>query len=251
MARYILTLILIFGSLAGFAQEDPLPALSAKNINNKIIISWLNRYAKPVTTLNIQRSYDSLKNYSTIGSVLSPQSIENGYVDPNPPYNKMYYRVFIAFEGGSYIITPPVRPVKDISQEPEQEKFPWIAEVRDSLPGIPFKFQSNTIIKVPIFKDTALFPAKIPITYPSFRIFTARDNNIVIHLQDAPFKKYLVKFFDENEKFLFQLTKLREEYLIIEKVNFVRPGWFRFEIFENGELIENNRFQIVKDPKKL
>ncbi|MEJ7611854.1 MAG: hypothetical protein WKF88_11815 [Ferruginibacter sp.] len=228
----VICFIFFLGCLSSLsAQQLPLPVISVKNINNKIIVSWVNNYTRPVTTLNIQRSYDSLKNYSTIGGVLSPQSIENGYVDANPPYNKMYYRVFVAFEGGSYVITPSARPVKDLTvTDIVTERYPWMGEQgKDSL-GI-------------------FYPSKI--INPSARIFTARDNNVVIHLPEAAAKKYTVKFFDENEKFLFELTKLKEEYLILEKVNFVRPGWFRFEIYENGELIENNKFQIVKEVKKL
>lgn len=216
-----------------FAQVQPLPIIAVKNINNKIIVSWVNDYAKPITALNIQRSYDSLKNYSTIGSVLSPQSKENGFADANAPYNKMYYRVFIAFEGGSYTITNAARPVKEIygSEVLIQDKFPWNVSNKDS--------------------GNVYTPGKQEITYPSSTIFTAKDNNVVIYLPESNIKKYTVKFFDETEKFLFELTKLKEEYLIIEKVNFVHTGWFRFELYENGTLIENNKFQIVKDPKKL
>ena len=96
-----------------FAQERPLPFIQVKNLNNKIVVSWVNDYNKIITALNIQRSYDSLQNFTTIGSVLSPQSRENGFADVNFPYSKMYYRVFVSFEGGSYIITPPARPVKE------------------------------------------------------------------------------------------------------------------------------------------
>ncbi len=227
-----LFILLLFTTNILCAQVQPLPSITVKNINNKIIVSWVNDYLKPITALNIQRSYDSLKNYSTIGSVLSPQSKENGFADANAPYNKMYYRVFVAFEGGAYIITAPARPVKDIygSEVLTQDKFPWNTN-RDS--GMVYP------------------PGKSGITYPSSTIFTAKDNNIVIYLPESNVKKYTVKFFDETEKFLFELTKLKEEYLIIEKVNFVRTGWFRFELYENGTMIENNKFQITKDPKKL
>ncbi|MEQ1553313.1 MAG: hypothetical protein ABL929_03990, partial [Ferruginibacter sp.] len=95
------------------AQQKPLPNIVAKNINNKIILSWVNEFTSTITTLNIQRSYDSLRNFKTIGSVLSPQAKENGFIDANPPYNKMYYRIFIAFEGGNYIYTNTLRGVKD------------------------------------------------------------------------------------------------------------------------------------------
>ena len=214
-----------------FAQERPLPFIQVKNLNNKIVVSWVNDYNKIITALNIQRSYDSLQNFTTIGSVLSPQSRENGFADVNFPYSKMYYRVFVSFEGGSYIITPPARPVKEAYSidNTSNDRFPWFG------------------------KDSSLMfaPSKPGITYPSSTIFTAKDNNIIIHLEDAASKKYSAKFFDETEKFLFELTKLKEEYLIIEKVNFVRTGWYRFELYENGLLIENNKFQILKEVKKL
>ena len=216
-----------------FAQEKPLPFIQVKNLNNKIVVSWINDYNKPITALNIQRSYDSLQNYSTIGSVLSPQSRENGFADINFPYSKMYYRIFVSFEGGSYIITAPKRPTKEvyITDTAATEKFPGMVSNRDSA--------------------IVYAPSKPGITYPSSTIFTAKDNNVIIHLESAAVKKYTVKFFDETEKFLFELTKLKEEYLIIEKVNFVRTGWYRFELYENGILVENNKFQILKDSKKL
>lgn len=231
--QFSLLIILFFNATILRAQVQPLPTITVKNINNKIVVSWVNDYLKPITALNIQRSYDSLKNYTTIGSVLSPQSKENGFADANAPYNKMYYRVFVAFEGGAYIITAPVRPVKDIygSEVLTQDKFPWNNANRDS--GIVYP------------------PGKSGITYPSSTIYTAKDNNIVIYLPESNVKKYSIKFYDESEKFLFELTKLKEEYLIIEKVNFVHTGWFRFELYENGTMIENNKFQILKDLKKL
>ncbi len=233
MKPFCLFVFFIVASNILFAQDKPLPFIQVKNLNNKIVVGWINDYNKPITALNIQRSYDSLQNFKTIGSVLSPQSRENGFADVNFPYNKMYYRVFVSFEGGSYIITAPARPIKEVygSESTASDNYSFSPSNRDS--GIIFP------------------PTKPGITYPSSTIFTAKDNNIVIHLEDAPTKKYTVKFFDETEKFLFELTKLKEEYLIIEKVNFVRTGWFRFELFENGLLIENNKFQITKELKKL
>ena len=235
MKPFFLFVVFIILSNILFAQNRPLPFIQVKNLNNKIVVSWINEYNKSITALNIQRSYDSLQNFTTIGSVLSPQSRENGFADVSFPYNKMYYRVFVSFEGGSYIITAPAKPVREIyvvdttSTANEKYTFP---PANNEL-GIIFP------------------PVKPGITYPSSTIFTAKDNNIVIHLEDAETKKYTVKFFDEAEKFLFELTKLKEEYLIIEKVNFVRTGWFRFELYENGVLIENNKFQILKEFKKL
>ncbi len=218
--------------------QEILPAISVRNAGGKIIVSWRNEYQKPVTTINIQRSYDSLNNYSTIGSVLTPQNKENGYSDLNAPYGKMYYRVFIAFEGGSYIISKPVRPTKDTGAFTTSTiKYPWQLD-----PTI------DPTINVPP-PPTPVTPNTPVITYPSKWVFTARDNNGVIHLPEVETKKYSVKFFDEQDNPLFELNNLKDDYLIIEKVNFKKSGWYHFELFEAGKSIEKNRFFIPKDGK--
>jgi hypothetical protein len=243
MKRYLLIALLpvLFAANNSSAQQT-LPSISVTNYNGKIIIDWKNAYALPVANISIQRSYDSLKNYTTIGSVLNPQNQENGYSDAEPPYNKMYYRVFIAFEGGAYIISPPVRPVKDNAVADNtlpQAHFPWQIDPRtDSSFQAP---PSITTIPPP--------PVRNIVVYPSMRIFTARDNNVVIYLPDATEKKYSVKFFDDSEKKIFELNSLKDEYLIIEKVNFVRAGWFYFELYEDGKLLEKNKFLVPKDGK--
>ncbi len=71
----------------------------------------------------------------------------------------------------------------------------------------------------------------------------------MIHLADAPIKNYTAVFFNDLEKKMFELTNLKEEYLIIEKVNFGKAGWFSFELYESGKLVEKNKFLIPKDGK--
>ena len=237
--KYLLAvLIFSFSSSAVFSQAT-LPAITVTNLNGRIVVSWMNDYKEAIATISIQRYYDSLKNYTTIGSVLNPQNLENGYTDPTPPYNKMYYRVLVVFEGGKYVITPPVRPVKLIVA----------ATTTDSLQIRPDVTPGNTD-SVNIKQPADNVPAKPLITYPSQRIFTARDQSVVINLPGASSKQYVVKFYDEQNKEIFQLTKLTEDYLIVEKVNFIHSGWFHFELFDNGELVEKNRFFIPKDVKK-
>jgi hypothetical protein len=226
------------------AQQSALPEIAVKNIGNKIIISWLNSYQKPIVTLNIQRSYDSLKNYKTIGEVLSPQSIENGFVDLNPPYNKMYYRVFVAFEGGEYVYSKITRPKKDaLTAKDYYDTTATTSNIN--------KEESPWIKIVPKAGTEILTEIKPKITYPSQTVYTLKDNNIVISLLNTATIKYSIKFFDEKESFLFEIKRVKEDIMIIEKVNFVRTGWYRFELYENGELIENNKFQITKALKGL
>ena len=251
------------------SAQEVLPGITVKDFSGKIIVSWMNEYKVPVSNISIQRSYDSTKNFTTIGSVLNPQNLENGFADNKPPYNKMYYRLFISFEGGAYVFSSTVRPVKVIPEKdttsepiPEINRFAWQAkpaadtilqpiEVARPDSGIHINIPSSLPrLHLPSKKDSIVLkkgPDIIP--YPSSRIFSNRDNNVVIHLPEASFKKYTVKFYDETHVFLFELTKLMEEFLIVEKVNFAHAGWFHFEIFENGKLLEKNKFFIGRDIK--
>src|SRR6478672_6379161 len=89
--------------------QDTLPRITVVQINNKVLISWTNPYIS-LTTINIQRSYDSLKNFTTIGSVLNVKARANGFVDTKEFVPPQYYRLFISFEGGTYIFTQSHRP---------------------------------------------------------------------------------------------------------------------------------------------
>lgn len=265
--------------------QDTLPAFKIINANGNIIISWNNDYAKQAAEIKIQRSYDSLKNYATVGAVLSATNTENGYVDRNPPYNKMYYRIFIAFEDGSYIITPARRPIKlppppppppvqiptvqvpsmPISPEQPKTKQPNLKNDPPEQKTIPSAPQPNdsltfTLKRLPWQADPLIDSSEVnfgelkilgkqAITYPSKRIYTNSNHLIVIHLPDAVIKNYSAKFFDENGKKIFEITRLKEEYLMLEKVNFMHSGWFTFELYRNGELVEKNKIFIPKDSK--
>lgn len=239
MKKFTVLLFILFATISGIRAQQILPGISVQNLNGKIVVSWRNEYIKPIANLSIQRSYDSLKNFTTISSVLNPQNIENGYADANAPYDRMYYRVFIAFEGGSYIISTPARPTKDTAAlTRHQVRYPWQADPNE-----------DPRLQVPPVLPPAIVEKDKGIPFPSSWIFTAKDNNVIIHLPDAGKKKYTAKFFDEADHELFELTNLPDEYLIIEKVNFIRSGWYHFELYSNGVLVEKNRFQIQKDGK--
>ena len=51
----------------------------------------------------------------------------------------------------------------------------------------------------------------------------------------------------EDKSLLFELKDIKEQVLLIDKANFQHAGWFFFEIYQDGALIEKNRFFIGKD----
>lgn len=226
MHKLVFLLILLGGSMIRLQAQDTLPNIKVKNLGGRIIISWKNNYGANIKNINIQRSFDSLKNYSTIGTVLNPQNKENGFADVKPPYSRMYYRVFVAFEGGSYIFSPVRRPVKDTLKATE------------AVDGDTVQITEPPVV---VQKPAGYIASK--------RIFTTKDYTVAINLPEAGTKKYLVKFFDEEDNPVFDLTKITEPYLIIEKANFGHSGWFFFEVYENGVLVEKHKLYVPKDGK--
>ena len=109
----IIFLFLVLHKIS-FAQ-DTLPKISVTQLSNKVLVSWVNPF-ESVTTINIQRSYDSLKGFTTIGSVLNVKAKNNGFVDSKEFIPPQYYRAFISFEGGTYLFTQSHRPGIDTAK---------------------------------------------------------------------------------------------------------------------------------------
>ena len=199
--------------------QDTLPKITVSNISGHILVSWTNPFVT-LSTINIQRSFDSTKNFTTIGSVLDVANKRNGFIDSKPLSPTMFYRIFLSFEGGTYLFTKASRPVVDTTKA--------VADMRE--------FQQSTV-------NTWFVPSKF--------IYTGKDNNVIIALPDAAKKKYTVKFFEETGTFVFELNKITEPYLTLEKVNFLHAGIFDFEIYENGVLIEKHKVYVPKDGKPV
>ncbi len=216
----ILCLFLILQKIS--YSQDTLPKISVTQIGGKVLISWTNPYTS-VTNIGIQRSYDSTKNFTTIGSVLNVNAQTNGFVDTKEFIPAQFYRLFISFEGGTYLFTQSHRPGLDTTRNVE-EVIPEIVK-----PVVPVQ--------------TWFVPSK--------DIYTGRDNNVVMSLPDAGKKKYSVKFFEDDGTFLFEIKKVTEPYLTIDKVNFVHSGLFKFELFDNGQPIERHKFYIPKDGRPI
>jgi hypothetical protein len=251
-----------------FAQET-LPDFTVKNNKGKISVSWQNKYTKEVKGISIQRSFDSSKYFSSITTLANPKELANGFIDKNASYQKMFYRLFIVFDSGAYIFTVSKRPEPDSAfnfnialQKIREANKIKTAELKDSGKIINNPISSKKIKPVPgqqnvktanppvqqIKEEQAEpIPKKEEIPYPSQRIYTGKDNNIVVNLPDFKPGKIVINFYDEENKFLFVLNKVTEGEFIIEKVNFFHRGWFFFEIYYEEILVEKNKFYIPKD----
>ncbi|HEU4469592.1 MAG TPA: hypothetical protein VFR58_00790 [Flavisolibacter sp.] len=219
-------LALAFSSV--LAAQDTLPKFSVKNVgNNRFIVGWVNTYGL-VKQISIQRSHDSLNNYKTIMSVADPNARQNGFADTKAPNDHMFYRLFVVLDKGQFFFTEAKKPTLDTMRISRTNGI-------DSRP----KDSSGNIIK-------PIVPKK-PDFIPSFFVYTNRDGYVFINLPDADKKKYRIKFFEEDDSFLFEIKSIKETALTLDKTNFMHAGWFKFELYNDEALVEKNKFYLSKE----
>lgn len=219
----ILQIFLLFTILSStvFAQ-DTLPAVSVTKMGRKVLVSWINPYTN-IADINIQRSADSLKGFTTIGSVINVDAKANGFLDPKEFLpNDQYYRLFISFKGGSYLFTTARRAIDDTTA-------------------------ADIVIDNPIQAQ----PSGKSWFIPSRHVYTGKDNNVIISLRDAEKQQYSIRFFEDDGTFLFELNKINQPYLILDKVNFIHTGLFKFELFNHRQIVERHKFFIPKDGRPM
>src|SRR5579875_2808354 len=228
MTRIYFFIALIFISTAALAQ-DTLPKFTVNNAgNNHVIIGWVNTYGL-VKQISIQRSFDSLKNYTTILSVADPNARENGFADTKAPNDHMFYRLFVVLDQGQYFFTTPKKPFTDTSR---------IARVTS--------LEKNNVTEIPINNNLSKGIPKNPGFVPSFYVYTNKDGYVFINLPDADKKKYHIKFYEDDDSFLFEIKSIKEPALTLDKTNFLHAGWFKFELYNDDKLVEKNKFYLPK-----
>ena len=255
MKKLFLSFLLIgFGTCSLIYSQDTLPGFIVKNAgNNRIIIGWINKFPD-IRQISIQRSFDSLNFYKTILTVPDPTPVQNGFMDVKAINDHMFYRLFILLDKGVYLFSAAKKPVIDtahsitgVQTKPDTimvngkpvivpakpvvikiENIQWGDSLASPRPNYT-KPQSNSFI-------------------PSLHVYTYKDGYVRINLpDDEKSKKYSIKFFEEDGAFLFELKEIKEKDFKIDKTSFYHAGWFRFELYENGKLLEKHKLYLEKD----
>lgn len=224
MMRFFFITIFSVCALTVTAQ-DTLPKFSVSNLgydasgNARVIISWVNNF-EGLKQISIQTSHDSLKNYRTLTSLTDPTARTNGYADKKALNDHMFYRLFIVKADGDYFFTDPKRPTVDTTTNVV------VAE--------------NRVVK-------KIEEVKKPDFTPSFYVYTNKDGYVYINLPDAEQQNYSIKFYEENNDFLFEVKNLKQTGITLDKTNFLQAGWYQFELFNNGSLVEKHKFYLAKE----
>ncbi len=234
MKKLVLSLLLLFTATTLLQAQDTLPKFSLKNVgNNRIIVGWTNTF-QTIKQISIQRSFDSLQGFKTILTVADPTIPQNGYMDTKANNDHMFYRLYIMLDKGVYLFSDTKRPEKDSLRKSD----PFTNKLIDKFPG-------NDSVTVPNVGNNKPRPSGFT---PSLHVYTHRDGYLRISLPgDEKPKKFSIKFFDEQDKFLFELKEIKERDFKIDKTNFYHAGWFRFELYEDGKLFEKHKFYLEKE----
>lgn len=207
--------------------QDTLPRFTVKNLGNdregipSVVISWVNGFDS-LKQISIQTSYDSLKNYRTLISLTDPNAKQNGFADKKAPNDHMFYRLFIVRGDGQYFFTQAKRPYLDT------------ARTITPIETVVAKKPETVIVKKPEFT-------------PSFYVYTNKEGYVYINLPDADKKKYRIRFYEDDNSFLFEVKNIRQTGITLDKTNFLHAGWFNFELFNDDDLVEKHRFYLGKD----
>lgn len=261
----IVSFIVIISFLSTTHAQDTLPNFTVTERGNKVIISWVNPF-KTCIQLNVQRSFDSLKNFRTIYSAPSPELPQNGYSDNKMPTNRTFYRIFYVLDGGTYFFTQSLKAGDD----PRRKSLINTGSTKGDRYGyITIQKRDTILARMPVqrfrnYRDSILYNTRDTIDIrndslviispyegieyyrPSMYIYSVRDG-INISLPNVSARRYSVKFFEENGTPLFTINHLKETPLLLDKSNFFHAGWFIFELYEEGKLKEKSKFYLSKD----
>ena len=251
--------------------QDTLPHFTVVNRNGKVILSWVNNFPV-IKQLSIQRSPDSLKGFKTILTLPDPSSVTNGFLDNNAPDVSSYYKLYILLDNGAYIFSKALKP---------QKYMPPVAATENAKPArhkeavstgsAPAKSAASDIAKetnaTAVESSDKAYPLQSanpasgkkrsdglkagdlnmarPQTYtPSGFVFTNPDGDITIVLPPGRLGNFKIRFYEDTGTSLFEINTIKEHIFTVDKSNFLRAGWFSFELFENGILKEKNKVRV-------
>ncbi len=233
MKKLVLILLWASSFVPDLHAQDTLPSFSVSNVGkNRIIVGWTNTY-ETVKQISIQRSFDSLKGYSSIMTVLDPTAPQNGYVDAKATHDHMFYRLYILLDKGVYLFTKPRKPVMDTMRRTRYDDAVTAAAAEDS-------------VSVPDL-GIGISKPRPEVFVPSLHVYTNKDGYVRINLPEDEKKKYRIKFYEEDGSFLFELKDIPQRSFKLDKTSFYHSGWFRFELFEGDELKEKHKFFLARD----
>ena len=260
-------------------SQPVLPQFAVTKLGeDRILIQWKNTDTS-IRQISIQQSADGGRNFRTLLNMPDPTTSENGTVINRPGASQLYYRLYLLYPRGRFVFTPiklptsaPQPSLQSVTLNQSSTETPIPSPIKKPSPYVPGSSANATVPPIEhlvkpdsvarvrpninplpnlkpgsgivIKKPTDLPTEPIQFT-PSLTVFTHRDGYVFIQLPATlNSSNAQIRFFTEEGLALFELTNPPLRSFRIDKTNFYRSGWYRFEIWQKGKMIESNRFYL-------
>ncbi|RYZ53171.1 MAG: hypothetical protein EOP49_07870 [Sphingobacteriales bacterium] len=254
----ILLLLLLSTGLS--VAQPVLPDLSAVTQRGLNILSWHAPY-DGIKSIAVQRSSDSVYNYTAIGYVKNVKKGNQAFIDGHPVPGNNWYRLYIVFnsdltwysnsiklfvDSATLAARQAVLPPNDSLQKLlNTKKTERVVVTTTQKPGVDSTGQPKTNIVLSTIPDIEEINAYTYIRsqYVFTNPFTGHVN---VELPDDFDRKILfsIDFFDQKNNRILQVPKVGEHSIIIDKRNFQRKGLYKFELKKNADILETGYITI-------
>lgn len=241
-------LVAVFLFLFSFtARAQPqLPEMVSASQKGLVLLGWTSQY-EGIKSIAVQRSSDSVYNFTTVGFVKNLKKGPQGFIDGHPVPGKNYYRLYIAFASdltwtsnrtlvvvdSAQILAAGVVPTNDSLQRFVGKTLPALALLKTDAPS------GTGTVNIP--KITPAVPEIIPSPYVFTNPFTGHVN---IELPDIFQHQYAIKFYDGMDKMVLDLPRVPESPVVLDKRNFQKKGVFRFDILRDKKAWEKGYISV-------
>lgn len=251
-----LFIILTCVAITGNAQKQ-LPELELITEQAENLLSWYCQF-DGVKAISVQRSSDSVRNFTTIGMLNNPKKGNQFYRDMHPIVGKNYYRLSIEFGSDLEWFSNTYKCVIDSASfmkaivEKTKLAEQKAAELRLLEQATAAKkntvtHNNTSATRVPDIKEEKPIPPKPEVfTFmPSDRIFTDPfTGHVHIKLEDALSRHYNIRFYDPAKNEVLRISRVSKSFLILDKNNFNSRGIYGFTLFDGSEKIESGYVSI-------
>jgi hypothetical protein len=250
-----LTLRILFGALVALVlcsqtQAQPLlPDIIGASQKGLNILSWTAQY-DGIKSIAVQRSKDSVYNFTTIGYVKNLKKGPQGFIDGHPNPGTNWYRLYIAFSSDLTWYSNRFKIVVDSQQLLEST----VMLPNDSLQKlVPKATMAMANVRIDSATGRLTAPIKIApiVTTPAPELVKSEfvftnpfTGHVNIELPEIRQHHYSLKFFDSRNQQVLEITRLLESPVIVDKRNFQRKGLYKFELYRDREKWESGYVNI-------
>jgi hypothetical protein len=275
-SRFFFLFILAVLLSARVIAQPLLPDIIGVSQNGMNILSWTSQY-DGIKSIAVQRSSDSVYNFSTIGYVKSLVKGQQAFIDGRPNPGSNWYRLYIAFNSDLTWSSNRIKIMVDsadllknnvVMSNDSLQKLASRVRVTDTSAKAGTRTPTSTItssttaagtnstskpVSSSASTTTTAAPSKPVITLSipdasgvdaytyikSEYIFTNPfTGHINVEIKDSKSHAYSIVFYDQKNKPVLVIPRVPEPAVIIDKRNFQRKGMYKFELMKNKEKLE-------------